>query len=86
MRTRDFSFGGAIFEGYNDLPPPPALLDVLRRYATQFKDDQWASDASSVGVIAYWVTPDAAAEHIDTLATRVENVLRDIAALPAADQ
>lgn len=49
MRTRDFSFGAGIFEGY-DPPPPPELFEVLRRYLSPFAEDRWARDASSKGV------------------------------------
>ena len=85
MRTRDFSFGTAILE--YDPPPSPAVRDVVIRYAEQFASEPWAhDDASSKGVTAYWVAPDDAAQHIETLCERVENVLRELAALPPADE
>lgn len=85
MRTRDFSFGAGIFEGY-DPPPSPELREVLRRYATPFASDPWAHDSSSKGVIASRVAPEDAAEHIETLASRVETVLGELAALPPAPE
>ena len=85
MRTRDFSFGAGVFEGY-DPPPPSQLLDALERYTALFASDPWARDASSKGVNAWWVAPEDAAEHIDTLATRVEMVLRELASLPSSDK
>ena len=83
MHTRDFSFGAGVFEGY-DPPPPSQLLDALERYTALFASDPWARDASSKGVNAWWVAPEDAAEHIETLASRVEVVLRELAALPPA--
>lgn len=85
MRTRDFSFGTAILE--YDPPPSPAVRDVVIRYTEQFGSEPWAhDDASSKGVIAYWVSPDDAAQHIETLCKRVEAVLGELAALPPADE
>ena len=82
---RDFSFGGNIFEGYDDTPPPPALRDALLTYAGLFEGDSWAHDAPSKGVIARWVAPDDVAQNIETVAGRVEGVVRQIAALRPAD-
>ena len=82
MRTRDFSFGAFIIEGYEP-PPAPALVAVLERYIASFASDPWAhGDASSKGVTAWRVGPEDAADHADTLASRVETVLRELATLP----
>lgn len=85
MRTRDFSFGAGILE--SDPPPAPPLVEVLTGYVAAFETDAWAhADASSKGVSAYRVAPNDAAEHIETLCERVEAVLRELAALPPADE
>ena len=83
---RDFSFGGNIFEGYDDPPPPRALRDALLRYAGLFEGDSWSHDAPSRGVIARWVAPDDVAQNIETLTGRVEGIVRQIATLPSADK
>ena len=82
-RTRDFSFGAGIFEGY-DPPASPLLIAALERYIARFASDAWALDVSSKGVNAYSVAPEDAAEHIDTLVGRVESVVRELGELPAA--
>lgn len=84
MRTHDFSFGVAILD--YDPPPAPDVREALLRYTEPFAADPWAhADASSKGVTAYWVAPEDAAEHIETLASRVEAVLHELAALPPAE-
>ena len=83
MSMRDFTFGAAIFSGY-DPAPSPALSDVLRSYAARFEAEPWAHDASATGTLSWRVAPEDAAEHIETLASRVEVVLRELAALPPA--
>ena len=84
MRARDFSFGASTLEEY-DPPPPADLREALRRYTASFQSDSWARDASSKGVTAYWVAPEEAAEHVETLCARVEAVLGELAALPPAE-
>ena len=79
-RTRHFSFGAGIFSGY-DPPAPPVLRDALLGYAGQFEDDAFSHNASSQGVVAWYVEPPDAAEHIDVLVERLERVLADLKAL-----
>lgn len=81
MRTRHFSFGAALFSGY-DPAPPAALRDLLLRYAGQFEHDPYANDASSQGVAAWSVEPEDAVTHLEVLAERLERVLTDLKALP----
>ena len=85
MSMRDFTFGAAIFSGYEPAPSP-ALSEVLRSYAGLFEAEPWAHDASGTGTVSWRVAPEDAAEHIGTLASRVEAVVRELAALPPADE
>ena len=82
MTTRDFSFGSSILDDANT-PPTPPLREVLVKYIQRFESESW-SRRNAVRDTVWEVAPETAAGHIDTLAARVENVLRDIAALPAA--
>ena len=81
MSMRDFTFGAAIFSGY-DATPSPALSDVLLSYTALFEAEPWAHDASATGTVSWRVAPEDAAEHIGTIANRVETVLSELAALP----
>ena len=85
MSMRDFTFGAAIFSGY-DPAPSPALSDVLLSYAALFEAEPWAHDASATGTVSWRVAPEDAAEHIGTIANRVETVLSELAALQPADE
>ena len=76
MRTRHFSFGCGV--PYETLPSE--LGEVMQRYADGFRDP-YTHDASSQGVAARYVEPTDAAQHIETLAGRVEAVLRELAEL-----
>ena len=78
--AHDFTFGSPTFKGY-ELPAESPLREALLRYARQFEGDPYARDASGETLIASWVAPEDAATHIDTLAGRVEAVLRELAAL-----
>lgn len=78
--AHDFTFGSPTFKGY-DPPAESPLREALLRYARQFEGDPYARDASGETLIASWVAPEDAATHIDTLAGRVEAVLRELAAL-----
>ena len=77
MRTRHFSFGAALFGGY-DPPPPKVLQDALFRYAREFEADPFTHDASSKGVIAHFIEPGDAVEHTDVLVGRLNQVLADL--------
>ena len=81
MSMRDFTFGAAIFSGY-DATPSAALSDVLLSYTALFEAEPWAHDASATGTVSWRVAPEDAAEHIGTIASRVETVLSELAALP----
>ena len=61
---------------------PDELREMLKNWADQFKDDAFTSDASQEGENQAWViTYDDAAENIDVLAERLENVLRSLKSL-----
>ena len=59
MRTRDFSFGAAVFE--NALPE--VLRTRLERWVGEFASDDFAEDASSKGVKAWLIRRDGAVRH-----------------------
>ena len=80
MRTQHFSFGAAIFSGY-DPPAPTALRELLLRYAKQFEHDPYANDASSQGVVAWYIEPEATVQHVDVLVERLERVLAELRGL-----
>ena len=84
MTTRDFSFGSSILDDA-EMPPTPPLREVLTRYIGQFETDGWARH-NSLRETVWEVAPDDAAEHIETLWARVENVLEELAALPPPDE
>ena len=79
MRTKHFTFGAGILD--YDPPPPVALREALLQYARQFEDDPYTRDASSQGVVAWYVEPADAAKHIDVLTERLDKVLSDLKAL-----
>ena len=83
MTTRNFSLGSAILDDAES-PPTPSLREVLLRYVNQFETDSWAHP-NSLRDTVWEVTPQDAAEHIDTIASRVEAVLRELAVLPPAE-
>ncbi len=82
MRTKNFSFGAALFdlEGY-DPQPPERLISLLEQWANQFRDEIFAQDVSSSGVRAWAIHPDDMVNHVDLLAERLERVLSDLRAL-----
>ena len=77
MRTRDFSFGAAVF----DENLPAALRTQLERWVGEFASDAFAEDASSKGVRAWLVRHGAAVRHQDLLVDRLRTVLSDLASL-----
>ncbi len=81
MTTFDFSFGTAILDDA-ERPPDPSLREALLRYVSQFETDSWARH-NSVRETVWEVSPEHAAEHIGILTSRVETVLRELAALSA---
>ena len=83
MTTRNFSLGSSILDDAES-PPSPSLREVLLRYVNQFETDSWAHPNSFRDTV-WEVKPQDAAEHIETIAGRVEAVLRELAVLPPAE-
>ena len=79
MKTRDFTFGAAIF----DYEPPPEedLRSVLELWVGQFSGDDFTQDASSKGVSAYAVGYEAAVQNIDLLSDRLVAVIEALRSL-----
>ncbi len=83
MKTRDFSFGaGPGRKGYFE-NVPAHLRRFLESWADSFSTHPDARDVSSKGVNAWAFTQEYAAANIDVLAERLEQVMRELAALPA---
>lgn len=82
--TKNFSFGAGNGNGNGHvfgMELPDNLEMLLKNWADQFKDDEFAEDASSTGVIAHSINHDNAVEHIDLLCDRLGRVISDLRAL-----
>ena len=79
MRTKDFSFGAAIFD--YDPPPGEELRSLLERWIDQFSSDDFTEDVSSKGVKAWAVGYDAASQHVNLLVERLVKVLSELKSL-----
>ena len=77
MRTRDFSFGAALF----DAELPEEMRSILKRWADEFSGDSFAEDVSSKGVEAWAVRHDAGVHHQDVLVKRLRRIVSDLASL-----
>ncbi len=77
MRTREFSFGSAVYE----YELPDALRVMLERWAGEFASDSFTEDVSSKGVMAWAVTHHTAVQHQDLLVERLRAVLSNLASL-----
>ena len=77
MRTRDFSFGAAVFED----ALPEVLRTRLERWVGEFASDDFAEDASSKGVKAWLIRHDGAVRHQNLLVDRLRTILLDLASL-----
>ena len=77
MRTRDFSFGAAIF----DDTPPEELRAVLEPWIDQFADDDFTEDVSSKGARAWAISQEAAVQQQDLLVDRLRGMVSELAAL-----
>ena len=76
-RTRDFSFGVGILD--NELEEE--LRAVLQSWVDGFREDDFATDVSSRGVVAWAVDYDVAVSHVDLLASRLAGVLKALKAM-----
>ena len=77
MRTRDFSFGAAIF----DDDPPDELRAILEPWIDQFAEDSFTKDVSSKGTRAWAVSHEAAVQQQDLLVDRLRGMVSELAAL-----
>ena len=86
MKTRDFSFGAGNATGnLGDFGMEiPAELDgILRHWCDEFKGDTFTEDVSSLGVVAYAISPDNAVKHINLLESRLREIIVALANLKA---
>ena len=79
MRTRDFSFGAAVFD--YDPPPEEELRVALERWANEFSRDDFSEDVSSKGVMAWSVGHDVAVRHEELLVARLARILSELQSL-----
>ena len=77
MRTRDFSFGAAIFEA--DLPAK--LRAILEPWIDQLEADDFTEKVSSKGTKAWAVSHEVAVHHQDLLVDRLRGIVSQLAAL-----
>ena len=77
MRTREFSFGSAVF----DYELPAALREMLERWVGEFASDSFTEDVSSKGVKAWAIPHDTAVQHLDLLVERLRTLLSNLASL-----
>ena len=77
MRTRDFSFGAAIFEDN----PPEELRTILEPWIDQFASDGFTENVSSRGTKAWAVSHEDAVQHQDLLVERLRGIVSELAAL-----
>ena len=77
MRTRDFSFGVAVY----DYVLPEELRAMLERWVDEFSADSFAEDVSSKGVKAWAVRHEAGVQHHHVLVERLGRILSELASL-----
>ena len=77
MRTRDFSFGIAVY----DYVLPEELRAMLERWVDEVSADSFAEDVSSKGVKAWAVRHEAGVQHQDVLVERLRRIISELAPL-----
>ena len=77
MRTRDFSFGAAIY----DYEHPEEVRVILERWVDEVSADRFAEDVSSKGVKAWAIRHQAGVQHHDVLVERLRRIISELAAL-----
>lgn len=77
MRTRDFSFGAAVY----DHELPEKLQAKLERWVYECSADDFAENVSSKGVKAWAVRYEASVQHQDVLVTRLRGIISELASL-----
>ena len=77
MRTRDFSFGVAVY----DYVLPEELRAMLERWVEEVSADSFAEGVSSKGVKAWAVRHEAGVQHQDVLVERLGRIISELASL-----
>ena len=77
MRTREFSFGSAVFE--YDLPD--TLRATLERWVGEFASDSFTEDVSGKGVQAWAIRHETSVQHLNLLEGRLRTILSNLASL-----
>ena len=84
MKVKDFTFGAGNGTGNGrtfGMDLPEEVEEHLKRWASEFKNDVFAEEASSQGVVAYSVKPEEAVKHISLLESRLKGVINGLANL-----
>ena len=82
MGTKDFTFGWSN-DSYGD--EPPGLIEILREWALEFKDDNFVIKYPRETLDAWIVKHQDAADNIDLIAERLGKVLDNLRNLPSPD-
>ena len=77
MRTRDFSFGAAVY----DYEHPEEVRVMLERWVDEVSADDFAENVSSKGVKAWAVRHGAGVRHQDALVERLGRIISELASL-----
>ena len=77
MRTRDFSFGAAVY----DYEHPEEVRVMLEQWVEEVSADSFAEDVSSKGVKAWAVRHEAGVQHQDVLVERLRRIISELASL-----
>ena len=84
MKVKDFTFGAGNGTGNGrtfGMDLPKEVEEHLKRWTSEFRDDTFAEEASSQGVVAYSVKPEEAVRHISLLESRLKGVINGLANL-----
>ena len=77
MRTRDFSFGAAVY----DYEHPEEVRAMLERWVDEVSADDFAENVSSKGVKAWSARHEAGVHHQDVLVERLRRIISELASL-----
>ena len=84
MGTKNFTFGMFNYHDYEPkVRPPSEVVEILKRWTSQFKGDSFATEYPNEGLEAWIVNHQDAADNIDIIAERLEKVLDDLRNLPS---
>ena len=82
--TRNFTFG--MPHNWEEIESSPPVIEILKTWSDQFKNDSFATDVPREGVLMWSITHEEATDNIDVLTERLANVLKQLATLPAETQ